>query len=127
MSVPRATGILQLQQNIVVQVDLGTSRSALDALLPAVSLPNSDSGQCEAKESKSAIVPSITPESQWQVRADLGMRASVLCVWSNQIVSVINTPHVKESGESRRKKRETEMARKKERREMERKLRESKE
>ena len=39
------------------------------------------------------------------------MRASVLCVPSNQIVSVINTPHVKELGESKRKKRETEMAR----------------
>ena len=112
LSVPRATGIPQLQRNNVVQVDLGTSRSSLDALLPVVSLPNFDSGQCEAKQSKSAIVPSITPDSQLQVEADLGMRASVLGVPSNQIVSVINTPHVKELGKRARQKEGREMERK---------------
>ncbi len=51
LPVPRATGIPQLERNNVVQVGLGTSRLALDALLPVILLPSSNSGLCEAKQS----------------------------------------------------------------------------
>ena len=60
LPVPRATGIPQLQRNIVVQIDLGTSRSAVDALLPVLP-PESDSGLREAKQSNS------TPDSRLHI------------------------------------------------------------
>ena len=66
LAVPRATGIPQLQRNNVVQVGLGTSRSALDALLPVIVLPNSST--CETKQSSNAHILAVTtPDSQLQV------------------------------------------------------------
>jgi hypothetical protein len=75
MTIPRATGIPQLKRNNIVQVSLGTSRSALDAWLPVSSptLPNSSSGMGESKQSKAAIVPANTQNSLLQEGLDFAV------------------------------------------------------
>ena len=114
LPVPRATGIPQLQRNIVVQIDLGTSRSAVDALLPVFLPPESDSGLREAKQSNS------TPDSRLQVGAHTYVsptsRSSLshlpVCVPScMESVRTDTRPRELVSESKREKKRETEAER----------------
>jgi hypothetical protein len=107
MTIPRATGIPQLKRNNIVQVSLGTSRSALDACLPVSSptMPNSSSGMGESKQSKAAIVPANTQNSLLQEGLDFAVLGERVLVSpsppSSLSVSIYENSSAVKGGESK--------------------------